>query len=405
MKFLHIADLHLGKQVADFSMLEDQRFILREILSMIDFRHPDAVVVAGDLYDKPVPPADAVTLLDWFITELSEREIPLLIISGNHDSPERLEFGSGIFEQKGIYFAGRFQGAPKKVTLSAKEDPSDQADFYLLPFIRPANVRPFYPDEEIKSYDDAMRCVIRSLSLSEEYPSVLIAHQFVTAGGVSPERSDSEILSLGGTDNVDVSNFLPFQYVALGHIHRPQRLTRESVRYAGSPLKYSFSEAAYAKSAVFVTLRGMEEPEIELLPLTPLHDMRRIKGPLENLIREETVRAADPEDYLHVTLTDTEPVSDPMFRLRQVYPNIMRLEYEGNSSENIDSPEEEEVEHKTPPQLFADFYRQMMGKDLSEEDKALVLSLMDEVWAGERAQAAQDAQADAEENGKGEDEA
>ncbi len=382
MKFLHLSDLHLGRQIADFSMLEDQKFILQEILSIVDTRCPDAVLIAGDLYDKAVPSTDAVTLLDWFITELSEREIPLLIISGNHDSPERLDFGSGIFEKKQIYFAGKFTGTPKIVSLCAKNDPSDQADFYLLPFIRPGNVRMFYPEEEIRSYDDAMRCVMRATPMSKDRPQVLIAHQFVTAGGQSPERSDSEVLSLGGTDNVDVSNFMPFQYVALGHIHRPQRLTRESVRYAGSPLKYSFSEANDHKSVVFVTLRGMEEPEVELIPLHPLHDMRRIQGPLEALLKEETVKAADPEDYLHITLTDTVPVSDPLFRLRQVYPNIMRLEYAVQMQSDT-SIEEEKVERKTPPQLFADFYRQMVGKEINEEDRKLILSLMDEIWSGE----------------------
>ena len=322
MKFLHISDLHLGKQLAEYSLLDDQRYILRQILDIAAERQPDAVIVAGDLYDKPVPPAEAVTVLDWFITSLTEMQIPLLMISGNHDSPERLDFGSGLFEEKGVYLVGQFNGAPKKVTLG---EPGDQADFYLLPFIRPGNVRPFFPDEEIKSYDDAMRCIMENLTLSKDVPSVLVAHQFVTAGGVSPERSESEIISLGGTDNVDVSNFIAFQYVALGHIHRPQRLTRDSVRYAGSPLKYSFSEAEYDKSVVLVTLNGMEEPTIELIPLEPVRDLRRIRGPLEKLLSDEVVSASNREDYLHVTLTDTEPVADPLYRLRQVYPNIMRL--------------------------------------------------------------------------------
>ena len=387
MKFLHISDLHLGKQLAEYSLLEDQRYILRQILDIVADRQPDAVVVAGDLYDKPVPPAEAVTVLDWFITSLTEMGVALLMISGNHDSPERLDFGSGLFEEKGVYLVGQFNGAPKKVTLGK---PDDQADFYLLPFIRPGNVRPFYPDEEIKSYDDAMRCVMKNLPLSKEIPSVLVAHQFVTAGGVSPERSESEVISLGGTDNVDVSNFISFQYVALGHIHRPQRLTRDSVRYAGSPLKYSFSEAEYDKSVVMVTLNGMEEPSIELIPLVPMRDLRRIRGPLDKLLSDEVAAASNREDYLHVTLTDTEPVADPLYRLRQVYPNIMRLSFSSSlEEEEVEIAACEEVEHRTPPQLFAEFYNQMQGEPLSEEDGKLVLRLMEKVW-GHLEQPAQD---------------
>ncbi len=387
MKFLHISDLHLGKQLAEYSLLEDQRYILRQILDIVADRQPDAVVVAGDLYDKPVPPAEAVTVLDWFITSLTEMGVALLMISGNHDSPERLDFGSGLFEEKGVYLVGQFNGAPKKVTLGK---PDDQADFYLLPFIRPGNVRPFYPDEEIKSYDDAMRCVMKNLTLSKEIPSVLVAHQFVTAGGVSPERSESEVISLGGTDNVDVSNFISFQYVALGHIHRPQRLTRDSVRYAGSPLKYSFSEAEYDKSVVMVTLNGMEEPSIELIPLVPMRDLRRIRGPLDKLLSDEVAAASNREDYLHVTLTDTEPVADPLYRLRQVYPNIMRLSFSSSlEEEEVEIAACEEVEHRTPPQLFAEFYNQMQGEPLSEEDGKLVLRLMEKVW-GHLEQPAQD---------------
>ncbi len=387
MKFLHISDLHLGKQLAEYSLLEDQRYILRQILDIVADRQPDAVVVAGDLYDKPVPPAEAVTVLDWFITSLTEMGVALLMISGNHDSPERLDFGSGLFEEKGVYLVGQFNGAPKKVTLGK---PDDQADFYLLPFIRPGNVRPFYPDEEIKSYDDAMRCVMKHFTLSKEIPSVLVAHQFVTAGGVSPERSESEVISLGGTDNVDVSNFISFQYVALGHIHRPQRLTRDSVRYAGSPLKYSFSEAEYDKSVVMVTLNGMEEPSIELIPLVPMRDLRRIRGPLDKLLSDEVAAASNREDYLHVTLTDTEPVADPLYRLRQVYPNIMRLSFSSSlEEEEVEIAACEEVEHRTPPQLFAEFYNQMQGEPLSEEDGKLVLRLMEKVW-GHLEQPAQD---------------
>ena len=258
------------------------------------------------------------------MTRLSEMGIPLLMVSGNHDSPERLDFGSALLSGRGVYLAGAFNGLPRKVTLGKA---GDEADFYLLPFVRPGNVRACYPEEEIRSYDDAVRLVMRQLELAKDRPSVLVAHQFVTAGGSAPDAGGSELLSIGGTDNVDVSNFLPFQYVALGHIHRPQRLTRDSVRYAGSLMKYSFSESRDQKSAVLVTLRGMEEPDIALLPLQSPHDLREVRGPLEKLLSPEVAAAGNLEDYLHVTLTDLEPVADPMQRLRQVYPNVMRLDF------------------------------------------------------------------------------
>ncbi len=382
MRFLHISDLHLGKQVADFSLLEDQRYILRQVLDIAVERGVQAVVLAGDLYDKAVPPTDAVTVLDRFMTALSERGIPLLMISGNHDSPERLDFGSSLLSARGVYLAGAFEGKPRRVTIGEGED---AANFYLLPFIRPGNVRAFYPEEDIHGYDDAMRCVIRHTELSEERPNVLVAHQFVTAGGISPERSDSEVLSLGGTDNVDVSNFLSFTYVALGHIHRPQRLTRDSVRYAGSPLKYSFSEAAHQKSAVLVTLSGRSEPEIELIPLSPLHDMREIKGPMEALLSDTVVHSADPEDYLHVTLTDSEPVPDALHRLRQVYPNIMRLDFSAHEqAEEQGDLTAGEVERKSPAELFDDFYSLMQGEAPDDEEKALIRRVMAEIWDGEK---------------------
>jgi exonuclease SbcD len=259
----------------------------------------------------------------------------------------------------------------------------DAADFYLLPFIRPGDVRACFPEEELRSYDEAMRCVIRHMTLSPDRPSVLVAHQFVTAGGIDPERSDSEVLSLGGTDNVDVSDFLAFTYVALGHIHRPQRLTRDSVRYAGSPLKYSFSEANHQKSVTLVTLHGKSEPEITLLPLTPLHDLREIRGPIDTLLRDEVVNAADHEDYLHITLTDTEPVADPLHRLRQVYPNICRLDFAAHAAE--EEPADltaSDLKQKTPLELFDDFYTLMQGEPPADAERSTVREIMAEIWSG-----------------------
>ena len=378
MKFIHIADLHLGKSMFDYPLLQDQKAVLEQVIGYAAQYEVDAVVAAGDLYDKPVPPAEAVTVLDGFMTRLSEMGIPLLMVSGNHDSPERLDFGSALLSGRGVYLAGAFNGLPRKVTLGKE---GDEADFYLLPFVRPGNVRACYPEEEIRSYDDAVRLVMRQLELSKDRPSVLVAHQFVTAGGSAPDAGGSELLSIGGTDNVDVSNFLPFQYVALGHIHRPQRLTRDSVRYAGSLMKYSFSESRDQKSAVLVTLRGMEEPDIALLPLQSPHDLREVRGPLEKLLSPEVAAAGNPEDYLHVTLTDSEPVADPMQRLRQVYPNVMRLDFAALAPESEEGElSAEEAALRSPEELFNSFSEQMQGVKLSPEEAMLVRLTMDEIW-------------------------
>lgn len=378
MKFIHIADLHLGKSMFDYPLLDDQKAVLEQVLGYVRQYGADAVVAAGDLYDKPVPPAGAVTVLDGFMTALSEMGVPLLMVSGNHDSPERLDFGAALLAGKGVYLAGAFTGAPRKVTLGAA---GDEADFYLLPFIRPGDVRRFYPDGEVRSYDDAVRLVLRRVELSNTRPSVLVAHQFVTAGGSAPDAGGSELLSIGGTDNVDVSNFLPFQYTALGHIHRPQRLTRDAVRYAGSLMKYSFGESHDQKSAVLVTLRGMEEPDIALLPLSAPHDLRELRGPLEALLAPENVAGGSPEDYLHITLTDAEPVADPMRRLREVYPNIMRLDFASAGSygpgEELSA---EEAGSRSPEELFAGFYEQMQGQKLTPQEALAVRMAMDDVW-------------------------
>lgn len=329
MKLLHIADLHIGKVVNGFSLIEDQRHALEGVLGIARREGADALLLAGDLYDKSSPSAEAVALLDWFLTSASEAGLPCFAIPGNHDSAERVAYAAGPLARQGIYVAPLFDGA---VAHYALEDEHGPVTFWLLPFLRPASVRPHFPDAEIGTdYTAALKAVLGACALDEGQRNVLLCHQFVTAGGDEPERCDSE-LSVGGLDNVDASAFERFDYVALGHIHRTQRIGRDEVRYAGSLLKYSASETGHVKSATLVTLgpkdAGGCAAGIETVPIPPLHDMRRIKGPLEELVSPAVVAAADAEDYLHVTLTDDEPIIDALARLRAVYPNVMSLEYE-----------------------------------------------------------------------------
>lgn len=372
MRLLHIADLHIGKRVSEFSMLADQRHVLSQVVGLLREHMADVLLVAGDLYDKSAPSAEAVALVDWFLSEVAATGIPAVVIPGNHDSAERVAYAGGLLARQGIHVAPVFDGHVEPIELTDEHGP---VRIWPIPFLRPATVRHFFPDAEVESYTDALRVVAQSCDTSVTSRNVAVAHQFVTSGGIAPERSDSE-LSVGGLDNVDASVFDAFDYVALGHIHRPQRVGRDSVRYAGSILKYSFSEARDTKSAVLAELGATgDDPRIELVPLTPLHDLRRVRGPLAELVSSEVVEAADAEDYLHVVLTDEHPALDAMARLRAVYPNVMGVEYDnartraaGLGPEDV-APAEEDV---SPLELFAEFYERQNGSELTEGQRRLV---------------------------------
>ena len=319
MKLVHLSDLHLGKRVNEFSMLEDQKHILWEILRIIGREKPEGVIIAGDVYDKAVPPAEAVALLDEFLVRLAGMKTEVFIISGNHDSAERIAFGSRLIRESGVHLSPVFSGEIEPCTLT---DEYGEAKIWMLPFIKPADVRHAFPEEEIADYTDAVRTVIRHMNPDPSVRNVLVAHQFVTGAA----RSDSEDVSVGGMDNVDASVFEPFDYVALGHIHGPQRIGRETVRYCGTPLKYSFSERNHVKSVTVVTLGEKGRTEIRTVPLIPLHDMREIRGTYEELTLRKNWEGTATDDYLHVILTDENDVPDAMARLRVIYPNIMKVD-------------------------------------------------------------------------------
>lgn len=375
MKIIHLADLHIGKRVNEFSMIDDQKYILNQILEIIDKEKPDAVIIAGDVYDKQVPSIEAVELLDSFISDISKRKTTTFIISGNHDSAERLAFGSSLMAMGKIYISPVYNGKISKYTL--KND-FGSANFYLLPFVKPNHVKRFFPDEKIESYTDAIRVVVDNLKLDTSEINILIAHQFVTGAS----RTESEEISVGGLDNVDASVFEDFDYVALGHIHRPQKIGTERIRYCGTPLKYSFSEVNDTKSVSIIEINSKEDFNLRTIPLVPKRDMRKIRGTYEELITKTSYENTNTDDYIHVTLTDEFNVVDAIQKLRVIYKNIMKLEYDNMRTResrkiNLDDMV---IENKNPLEIFSEFYKLQNNKEMDDEQKEIIKKIMEEVW-------------------------
>lgn len=374
MKFLHLADLHLGKRVNGFSMLEDQAHILRQILAILDDEQPDGVLIAGDVYDKSVPSVEAVELLDGFLTELRTRGVPVLLISGNHDSPERLAFGGRVMDSCGIHISPVYDGALAPVTLHDEFGP---VHVWLLPFVKPAHMRRWFPDADIESYTDAVAEAVAHMDIDTAARNVLVTHQFVTGGA----RSGSEELSVGGTDNVDSGVFAPFDYVALGHLHGAQHIGRETIRYAGSPLKYSFSEARQHKSVTVVTLGEKGDVQVRTVALTPLRELREIRGSYDELTaRSFYEHTTYRSDYLHLILTDEQDVFDAMSRLRTIYPYLMTLDYDNartRAAGGMSVPAE--TERRTPLELFEALYLRQNHRPMSEVQRAYIAQLMEQI--------------------------
>lgn len=422
MKFIHLSDLHLGKRVNGYSMLEDQEYILNEIKAVITAEAPDAVLIAGDVYDKPVPPAEAVRLFDDFLVQLSRLGLKVFVISGNHDSPERIAFGSRLMDASGIYLSPVYDGTVTPVSL---HDTYGVVDIYMLPFLKPAHVRRFYETEteQIQSYTDAMQTAISHLPLDHTRRNVLITHQFVT-GSV---RAESEEISVGGSDNIDASVFAPFDYVALGHLHTPQNCgqtaptgaaessadeqvgaphdtessaneqtgaTRDTalsaveqigatrIRYCGTPLKYSFSEAKDRKSVTVIELYEKGNLHIHTVPLKPLHDLVELKGTYDTVTARSFYEGTSwQEDYTHITLTDEEDIPDAIGKLRAIYHHLMKLDYDNKrtrSSSEITA--DLAMEEKTPIQLFSDFYELQNNQPLNEEQATFLNGLIETIW-------------------------
>ena len=371
MKLIHLSDLHIGKRFEDASLLEDQEYILAEILQIIDAERPDAVVIAGDVYDKSIPAAEAVTVFDEFLCRLAKREIPVMIVSGNHDSPERLAFGGRLMEQAGIHISPVYTGRVEPVTL---QDAHGELRFYLLPFVKPVHVRRYFPDAGIESYTDACAAAVKQMNIDTGVRNVLVTHQFVTGA----DTCDSEEISVGGSENVDAAVFDAFDYVALGHIHGPQNIGSNRIRYCGTPLKYSFSEAGHHKSVTVVELGEKGDLVLHTLPLTPRHDMREIRGSFAELTDPSYYRSTVTDDYLHVILTDEEDVAEAVGRLRVIYPNLRKLTYDNTRTRSQRLAESaQDVKKKTPLELFGELYEMQNGRPMSAEQASFLQELIE----------------------------
>ena len=376
MKLIHLSDLHIGKRVNEMSMIEDQAYILLQILQIIDEEKADAVLIAGDVYDKSVPSAEAVTLFDDFLCRLAKRNKPVLIISGNHDSPERLAFGNRLLELGGIHISPVYDGNVRTVTLT---DAHGEVVFWLLPFVKPAHVKRFYPDAGIESYTDACRVAVEQMELDTEKRNVLLTHQFVTGASTC----ESEEISVGGSDNVDASVFADFDYVALGHIHGPQNIGSNRIRYCGTPLKYSFSEETHHKSVTVVKLGKKGELELQLRPLLPKHDLRSIRGTFAALTDKSFYEGTATDDYLHIILTDEEDVPEAVGKLRVIYRNMMKMSYDNTrtrTNQIIDGAAE--VQRKSPLELFEELYAIQNNQPMSQEQRSFAQELIESIREG-----------------------
>ena len=374
MKLIHLSDLHLGKHVNGYSLLEDQEFILKRILQILGEETPDAIIIAGDIYDKPVPSAEAVRVFDDFLYALSRRSLPVFIISGNHDSPERISFASRILGNAGVYLSPVYSGRILPISLN---DTYGTIDFYLLPFIKPAVVRKFFPEDAITTYNDAVSAALRSVNLDRNHRNVLIAHQFFAGA----EQCESEEISVGGSEAVDHEIADEFDYVALGHLHGPQSVGRPEVRYCGSPLMYSFSEIHHKKSLTVVEIREKGSVTITTRDLVPLRTMREIWGTYMELASKAFYEGTDTEDYLRIILLDENDIPDAIRRLRTIYPNIMSLEYDNlRTRTRMQIEPVLEAELRSPLELFDDFYRKQNGAGLDDEQRAYLDQRVEEIW-------------------------
>lgn len=361
MRFLHLSDLHLGKRLREYSLLEDQKYVLQQILESVDAYHPDCVLISGDVYDKPIPPIDAVKLFDEFIRCLAERNVYVFIIGGNHDSQERLSCYSDLLSQSKVYIASAYSGKIDPITL---QDDFGAVNIYMLPFIRPIHVKSYHPDKEIASFTDAVSCVIEDMAVNQQERNVLLCHQYVTGA----ERSDSEdVLTVGGIDNVDGSVFAPFDYVALGHIHKPQIVGDDRIRYCGSPLKYSFSEANHTKSILMVDLDKDGKLDIQQIPLKPLRDMQQIRGTFAELTNSDFYENSTLQsDYVKIVLTDEENIVDVFDKLKVIYKNMMELQFDNSRTRYNSNVTNSDSRDKSTLELLCELFELQNNKAMDQ---------------------------------------
>ena len=382
MKFFHLADLHLGIRVNGFPMIEDQKIILDQILELADTEHPDAVVIAGDVYDKSIPSVEAVNLMDDFLVELVRRKLQVFVISGNHDSAERVSYGGRVMEQSGIHISPRISGCgPIRL-----DDQYGPLYIYLIPYIHPSVVREAYPEEKVTDWTQAMEVLIRNAHVDPAARNIAVAHQYVTASGVRPEECDSEQKHIGGLDNVDYSVFDAFDYVALGHLHGPQRIGRDTVRYAGSPLKYSFSEEKHKKSVTLVEIKEKGQVEYRQLPLVPARDFKTLRGTFSEVMSPGFTAPLSAEDYYRIILTDEQDVDQALARLRKYfYKNLMDLEYDNTrtrTQSDIDAGEE--ALEKEPIEVLQELFLKQNGTAMNDFQTQTAARLIEEIWGADQ---------------------
>lgn len=375
MKFIHIADLHIGIRVNEFSMLEDQKYILGQILQIVQREHADAVLIAGDVYDKALPSAESVQIFDRFLTELADGKKKVFVVSGNHDSPERLAFGARLMSGRGVHMSPVYEGDVKEITL---EDEFGEIGVWMLPFLKPATVRHALEGKAEgnmpETYAEAVKIAVDRMKIDDTKRNILVAHQFVAGAGTC----DSEIVSVGGLDNVPVDIFDGFDYVAMGHLHNSQSVRRDTLRYCGTPLKYSFSEADQVKSVTVVEMREKGQVSVLAVPLVPLHDMRKIRGTYLEVTAKSFYQEFQREDYVQVTLTDEEDVPDGLQKLRIIYPNLMRLSYDNTRTGRTGKVDADSaVEQKSEEELFGEFYELQNNQPMGEEQRAYMKKVIE----------------------------
>lgn len=371
MKLIHLSDLHLGKRLNDFSLGEDQEYILNQILGIVESEAPDAVVIAGDVYDKAIPSVEAVGLFDEFLVRLAKLNTQIFVISGNHDSPERIAFGNRLLDAAGLHLSPVYSGRVEPITL---EDAFGPVHFYLLPFVKPLHVRRFYPDDPTDTYTQALSAAVEHMDIDERQRNILVTHQFVTGAA----RSDSEELCVGGADNVDSAVFQVFDYVALGHIHSPQHCGSEKVRYCGTPLKYSFSEVKDQKSVTVAELKEKGNLTIRTVPLKPLRELVELRGTFAELTDKSFYEHTTWQtDYTHLTLTDEEDIPDAIGKLRLIYQGLMKLDYDNARTRSNGEITGAEVQRaRSPLELFADFYALQNNRPMTQEQLVFVEELL-----------------------------
>lgn len=367
MKVMHLGDLHLGKSLGDFDLIEDQKYILNQILEIIEQESIDAVLIAGDVYDKTIPSEAATRLLDSFLSQLASRNVKTFMISGNHDSDDRLNYGSTLFQKNQIYISAVYKGQLEQYVV---QDENTEVHIYLLPFVKASQVKHYFPKAKIETYEDAFRVILENADIDEKHTNILVAHQFVAGKGKDPALGGSESAgtqSVGLVEKIGYDLFQKFDYVALGHIHSPQCVGREQVRYSGSPLKYSLSEVNNEKSVPIITIRDKKNIEIKLIPLKPMRNMRHIKGKMAELLDKQHVK--ETEDFMYVTLTDEDIINDAMGIVQQIYPNTVKIDYDNAHTKEIEQVDVSQIAHnKSFPELICDFYRLMYGCEMSKEE-------------------------------------